>query len=350
MTSSPPVERLNSANRHGTHDAPAAVEERSKAACGKRIAIVGAGRMGRERARAVAECGSEVVAVCEPDRELGETLARAHSNCRWLEGAEALDWDAVDAVFICTPPFARGPIELAAIAARTPFFVEKPLGLSAEHARPIVAALAKNPIPNAVGYMNRCRPSVRRAKSALAGQRVLGASSHWLCGVYRVGWWGQRTLSGGPLNEQLTHLIDLTRFLLGEIVEVQAMAEPRNWQDSQLQSAAVGLRLASGALHSIFYSCQAGAKWIDFEAYTPDACINLAGWDFQWRERHGPAPEPETDRNAIFRDETRAFLAALGGDRSLIACDVPDAFRTQQAVDAVLRALGAPGVAVVEND
>ena len=304
-----------------------------------RVAVVGAGRMGRERASTSARCGASVVAVCDPDLDCGQKLADEHSRCQYMANWEELDWSTLDAVFVCTPPFARGPVELAAIEAGVPFFVEKPIGLSAQHAQPIRDALRRRPVLNAVGYMNRYRESVQRARTALTGQAVLGATSRWLCGNYRVSWWGQKQLSGGPLNEQATHLVDLTRFLLGEVTEVQALVEPRDWQTSQIQTAVINLRLASGALHSIFYSCQAATKWIGFEAFTADCHVQLDGWDLQWRDANGTVPNPTTDRSAIFRDEVQAFFNAIRSGSPTILCDFEDAFRTQQTVDAIHEAL-----------
>ena len=69
--------------------------------------------------------------------------------------------------------------------------------------------------------MNRYRESVLRVRSILADEAVLGGTCYWLAGVYNVPWWSDQEQSGGPLNEQAAHLIDLIRFLMGEIIEVQ---------------------------------------------------------------------------------------------------------------------------------
>ncbi|MDM4777925.1 Gfo/Idh/MocA family oxidoreductase, partial [Micromonospora sp. b486] len=44
-----------------------------------------------------------------------------------------------DAVYVCVPPFAHGPVEEAVVAARVPMFVEKPVALDLETAERIAA-------------------------------------------------------------------------------------------------------------------------------------------------------------------------------------------------------------------
>jgi hypothetical protein len=99
-----------------------------------RVAIIGAGRMGRERATAARHCGARIVAVCDSDSTCGQKLADEHDSCRYFASWEELNWQSLDAVFVCAPPFARGPVELAAIAAggeRTRIKHQNPRSLTA---------------------------------------------------------------------------------------------------------------------------------------------------------------------------------------------------------------------------
>ena len=208
----------------------------------QRVAIVGAGRMGRIRALAARELGASVVSISDPlaDR------ARALASEVGATVTDQPDLGELDALFLCTPPADRG-LAVAAVEAGVRLLVEKPLALSAEDAAPLIAALARRPIPTAVGYMNRYRPSVERARTAVSGQ-LMGIVGRWVCGRYGVPWWGDPARSGGPFNEQLTHLVDLCRYLGGEIREVQAMTEGSG-------TAALTLRLDNGAPCALCYSC-----------------------------------------------------------------------------------------------
>ncbi|HYK22717.1 MAG TPA: Gfo/Idh/MocA family oxidoreductase [Pyrinomonadaceae bacterium] len=189
-----------------------------------RIGIIGCGRAGREHARASTLLGARVALLCDPDISRARTLANEYSGSVVLEDFHNIDWSSIDALFVCTPPGARGPAELAAVQAGIPVMLEKPVGLSAEGCRALLKALQKKPVINSVGYMNRYRDSVISTHKLFENTELVGIVCNWIGGIYRVPWWLQRHASGGPFNEQGTHLVDLCRVFLGEVKEVFAMA------------------------------------------------------------------------------------------------------------------------------
>src|SRR5438270_587940 len=150
-----------------------------------RVAIVGSGRMGRERGRAAKSFGADVVTVCDPDVERAESLA-LDLDAKPVSCAEDLDMGTLDALFVCTPPSLRGAPELDAIAAGVPVFVEKPMGLNREQCLRLVDAIQAKPVKNAVGYMNRYRESALRAQKAIAESRPIGIAFQWFAARYRV--------------------------------------------------------------------------------------------------------------------------------------------------------------------
>lgn len=313
-----------------------------------RITVVGCGRMGRERALAAAAFGVDRISLYDPDVERADGLAREVPGGRVLRAEQEIDLSTCDALFVCTPPFARGPLEAAAVRAGVPLFLEKPVGLSVEQCLPVLEALEESPVPTAVGYMNRYRASVEHARERLRELPVLGFSASWVCGRYGVPWWGDRTLSGGPLNEQMTHMVDLARFLVDEVTHVQATGAARSTPGGELDTAAVTLRMANGGSGTLLYSCGAREKSIGFQAYTPDETIRLDGWDLRSPDGAVPADADPSDRSAIFRTEVSAFLSAVRSGRTeLIRCSFADAVGTQAVVDAVGRALQHGGTEAV---
>jgi myo-inositol 2-dehydrogenase/D-chiro-inositol 1-dehydrogenase len=307
-----------------------------------RVAVVGCGRMGRERAVAATQWGAHVVELCDLHGQAARGLAADLPACRVLTDPQRLSWDRLGAVFLCTPPHARTAVAVAAIQRGIPVFIEKPVALSAEQCAPILQALRVRPVLTAVGYMNRYRASVQRARQALAGRTILGAACHWVGGVYRVPWWRQRDLSGGPINEQATHIVDLARYLIGEIAEVHGIMDPPRTPSELVHSAAFHVRFAAGPLGTMFYSCMSNTKMITFEVFTPDFPVQLAGWDFQLVAdgTDVPPPPPDPTRQTIFHDEVAAFLDDVTTtSRRRVLCDFEDAVRTQQVVDDLVRSL-----------
>jgi predicted dehydrogenase len=297
------------------------------------VAVIGCGRMGRERARAALSLGARVVAVHDPDIERARALAAEANESVVVPDWREIDFDALDAVFVCTPPSSRGPVEALALAAGVPLFVEKPIGLSAAHAAATLEMLDSAPGITAVGYMNRYRASVQAARDAVRSDTVLGLSASWAGGRYAVPWWSEPAHSGGPINEQATHLVDLMRFLVGEISAVQAIADEAD------EAATVNVRFRNGTLGSLLYTCRARHKAISLQVVTQDSRVCLEGWDLRLRGEDGSFfPEMIADRHQIFEVEVAAFFDAVRKDSpEPILCDFREAIGTQRAIDAIRR-------------
>lgn len=296
-----------------------------------RAAVVGAGRMGRERARAAKLLGAQIVAICDPDVERAALLA-ADLDAAVLPTAAELDLSRLDALFVCTPPALRGAAERAAIAAGVSLFVEKPIGLNAEQCLDLLQAIEQRPIINAVGYMNRYRDSVLCARQQIQAAFPIAIAFQWFSARYGVPWWLDVNQSGGPVNEQCTHYIDLCRFFCGEISEAQALVRPLIGAPAAEGTVAITLRFENGLLGSGLYSCEASQKQMAFEVFLPDRSVRLEGWDLR--------TSGEARTEDIFVKEVSAFFEAVqSGDASTIQSDIASALKTQSVVDAVRRAM-----------
>lgn len=294
----------------------------------QRVAVVGCGRMGRERAAAAVEAGARVAYVRDTQSERSAELARL-MGATALPAEAPLPWEELDAVFLCTPPGQRDGILAACIDADVAVFVEKPISIAAADVARLLPRVASRGSVVAVGYMNRHRKSVRQTRQWLDGRQLLGASCHWVGKPYRVPWWSRDEDSGGPINEQATHLVDLARLFGGDVVEVQALGRPT--------STSMSLHYASGTTCSLLYSCEATKKAIDFQLFTSSESVRLTGWDFRLDDDHRPV-----DKSAIFVAETSSFLASVREGRLLEpSCSLAEAVATQRVVDAVRRALAS---------
>lgn len=302
------------------------------------VAIVGCGRMGRIRARACREIGVDSIMLTDVDLSRATNLATEIGGADVLMASENLPWGQLKALFICVPPADRGRLEMTAIERGIPFFVEKPVGLSVDQMLPTMRQLAVRPVVNAVGYMNRYRESVAAVRSALADRKLIGFTARWVNGIYSVPWWRQPHLSGGSLNEQATHFIDLTRYLIGEIAEVAVTAHPHPDHPAVIGAAAVHLTAANGISGAFFYSCEATYKSIDYRVFTTTQEFVMEGWDMAVTLPEAIARRPINDRDAIFVTETRAFFDAVDGAKAAVLSDLFDALETQAVSDALAKA------------
>jgi myo-inositol 2-dehydrogenase/D-chiro-inositol 1-dehydrogenase len=305
-----------------------------------RIGILGCGRMGNERARSAVALGHELAVLYDPDLERARTLRAKYKASEVISSEREVPWPRLHAVFICTPPSQRCKFELPAIEAGLPFFVEKPVALTAPDCIPVLEALRSRPVINAVGYMNRCRNSVLFARRVLARSNILGVCCHWVGRQYKVGWWLDRDHSGGPLNEQATHAFDLCRLLVGEIHSVSATAKHSAGPSELALTVACTLTFADGPVGALFYSCEAADKQINLRVLAAQGMLEFSGWDLCITANTINGTLPQTQEEDIFLKETDQFLNAIQrGDPTLIPCDLADAYRTQLAMDAALTSL-----------
>jgi myo-inositol 2-dehydrogenase/D-chiro-inositol 1-dehydrogenase len=299
------------------------------------VGIIGWGRMGKIRAEATKNCGHQLTAVLDTDgqrlAEIKEQLPKAQT-CTNLED---LPVDNIEVIFICSPPCFHLSHIAFAIEHHLPFLIEKPLSVNADGLLDLQNKIKDQGLINAVGYMNRYRPSIQHVK----GGSFLGISSYWINKMYQVPWWDNVQQSGGPLNEQATHLLDLNRYIMGEVKEVYATSS-----DNSLNFAttiSIALKFESGAVGNILYSCDAATKNIGLDLYTSENKINLSGWDFNLIEPADTAL-PVLSAQEIFNKETGNFFnAIINNDQSLILSDITDAIKTQTLIDAVNLSLNA---------
>lgn len=97
-----------------------------------RIAIVGAGVMGRWHARYAAAAGAEIAAVVDPNGSARQRLAVKHGHpAEFADLVECLTNRPVDVVHICTPAETHVELVTRALDAGKHVLVEKPLAETA---------------------------------------------------------------------------------------------------------------------------------------------------------------------------------------------------------------------------
>lgn len=223
-----------------------------------RIALVGAGSVGRRHVEVLHRLGGvRVASVTDAHAPAAAQLAAELDASAFTDAGEALDAVEVDAVYVCVPPFAHGPAEHAALDRGKPLFVEKPVGLGLDVAEEIGAKVEAAAVVTGTGYHWRCLDTAERARGLLAETPPLLANGYWLDKRPPVPWWGRTDRSGGQIIEQATHVLDTARYLLGEVVEVYAAGVNRPpgdaddaWGDID-DATATTLRFGSGAVATL---------------------------------------------------------------------------------------------------
>ncbi len=164
---------------------------------------------------------AKVVAVCDLAVEKAKAAGEKHGATPYTSHKEMLAKEDLDCCYISVPPYQHGEPEIDVIHKGLPFFVEKPLALSTELTEDILERVTKRGIGTCVGYQIRYLDTMDRAKEMLAGKCVNMVQGHYICGAIG-GWYTRLALSGGQITEQATHMLDLMRFILGDVSWVAA--------------------------------------------------------------------------------------------------------------------------------
>lgn len=136
-----------------------------------RVAVVGAGRWGRNHVRNYAEIGS-LAGIVDRDQAVAAELG-TRFGVPALTFDEALVDHAVDALVLALPPSLNVPLGLRALEAGKHVFVEKPLALSTRDGEALCRAAERLDRRLMVGHILHYHPAFR-ALMRLTGEGALG--------------------------------------------------------------------------------------------------------------------------------------------------------------------------------
>lgn len=178
-----------------------------------RAGVIGAGSMGRNHLRVLAELpGVQPVVVVDPfvdEAEIGLPV-------RELDEAAAM----MDFAILAAPSELHEPIGLRLAELGVPTLIEKPLATTAAEAARLTAAFAQAGVLAAVGHIERFNPVNAALRAHLSDIGTVLAAS-----TIRVGPFPDREMPVGVVPDLLVHDIDLLCWLLeAEYATVTAVA------------------------------------------------------------------------------------------------------------------------------
>ena len=269
---------------------------------------MGAGRMGRIRSlSAKVHPQSELVEVVDTIVEHASSLA-AETGCRaGTDWQKLIERDDVDAIVVATPHKYLAPITAAALNAGKYVFCEKPGARNAREAEIVLRAAygnwpardSKSRMPSVppnnsrliVGFTLRHYPAMTHARGLVAAgvigkpMYVRARYGHGGRPDYNLEWRGDPEMAGGgELLDQGVHLIDLSRWFLGEFEQVFGSVSTYFWgskQDSLNRNlednAFLSLRTEAGRIAWLHASWTQWKNLFSFEIYGEDGSLQISG-------------------------------------------------------------------------
>ncbi len=220
-----------------------------------RIALMGAGLIGREHAALVAAYADTLlVGIADPAPEAAALATRLEAP--WFESYERMLIEvAPDAAIVALPNTLHVEAGLACIERRIPVLVEKPIADTVGAAMRLVEAGEDEGVPVLVGHHRRHGTDIQAARRAIvrgdlgrvvAINGIAAVAKH--DSYFDVAW--RRSPGGGPLLINAIHDIDCFRYLCGEIERVQAIGGSAVRGYDVEDTVAVSMRFQSGAIGS----------------------------------------------------------------------------------------------------
>jgi predicted dehydrogenase len=318
-----------------------------------RLAIVGCGLIGGKRAAAAS--AHEIVIVCDRDSARAEQLAsktKARAVTDWREAVAA----DVDAVIVATTHDQLAEISRGAVEAGRHVLVEKPAGRALAEVQAIAAAAAKHKRIVKVGFNHRFHPAFLKAHE-IVDSGVLGPLmfiraryGHGGRVGYEKEWRAIPEISGGgELIDQGSHLIDLSRWFLGDLTVDYAAVPTLFWNMQTDDNCFMALRSGTGQMAWLHASWTEWKNTFSFEIFGRDGKLVIDGLGgsyglerltfYRMLPQMGP-PETTTfeypGQDQSWDTEFADFISAVQGGRRPCG-DIADAVANLAIVGEIYR-------------
>lgn len=287
-----------------------------------RVAVVGAGYMGRAHIQAVLDCASaRLSAVVDPSpaaAELAAGLQVAHHPSL----ASLLASASTDAVVLATPNALHVEQTLQCTEAGLAVLLEKPVATSVAEGERLLKHINAGGAARArvlVGHHRAHSAIMQQACAVIAsGQlgRIVAIQGSALFykpdRYFESGPW-RREIGGGPVLLNLIHEVHNLRMMAGSVVQVQALSSHAVRGHAVEDTVSIGLRFDSGVLASFLLSDTAASSrsWEQtsqenpaYDSHPEEDCYLITG-------THGSLAVPSMQLQRYPDDQERSWWLPL---------------------------------------
>jgi predicted dehydrogenase len=248
------------------------------------FAAIGLGSFGLKRAKAIKENKqSNLLAIYDVNKETAKKSSEV-LGVPVKEYLEILKDDKIQVIAICTPNKFHKKIIIDALNSNKHVFCEKPLARNFSEAKEIYDVAKKTNKKIQVGSNHRYFESVKYAKK-LVDQGVIGKILSFNGRIGHNGerlkdswFWNKDMSGGGTLLDNGCHLLDLSRYFMGEFEKGTGMISNSYWKNIEVEDTASGIfTTKEGKISTIFCSWRLLSGYFFFELNGSKGYINVDG-------------------------------------------------------------------------
>ncbi|MEC7488369.1 MAG: Gfo/Idh/MocA family oxidoreductase [Pseudomonadota bacterium] len=247
------------------------------------VGIIGCGSVGLKRSNALGPRG-RLVACADRNLSSAKKLAQSGPVDAFDDWKLLLERIDIDVIIVATLHDSLTAITHAAINAGKHVLVEKPAGRSVAEVKPLIEAVKNKNTKVRVGFNHRYHRSVQKAREIMDSGKL--GETMFLRARYghggRIGYekeWRAipEVSGGGELIDQGPHLIDLSRWFLGDFVDVQGFAHTYFWDMEVDDNCFMLLKTETNQSAFLHVSCTEWKNLFSMEIYGRNGKLDLSG-------------------------------------------------------------------------
>ena len=313
-----------------------------------RFGMVGAGGIAQSYAAAFRDCSvAQLVAVADVRAEAAQAIAQTLNAKSYGSHGEMCDAEQLDAVIVVTPPSTHSDIVTDLLRRKLNVLCEKPLTVDSSTARQLFATADEVDRKLTMATKFRFAEDVVRAKaliqSGILGDVILFENAFTARVDMSSRWNSNPAISGGGvLIDNGTHSVDIVRYLLGPITELQVIEGRRVQQLPVEDTVRMFVHTHSGVNASIDLSWSINKEQPNYiSVYGSQGTVHVGWKESKYRRSQDDAWivfGQGYNKVQAFKGQIENFARAVKGQDKLLVTP-EDAIASVEVIEAAYRAL-----------
>jgi predicted dehydrogenase len=314
-----------------------------------KFGLIGAGGIAQAYAQAFSNTPTaKLIAVADVRVEAAKALAEGLGAEHYPSYEAMVSSEELDAVIICTPPTTHLEISTYCLENGINVLCEKPLSVDSGSAKKMIDCAQSHGLILTMASKFRYVEDMIKAKSlmmsGILGEVVLFENAFTARVDMTNRWNSNPAISGGGvLIDNGTHSIDIMRYFLGPLAQVQVVEGKRIQGLAVEDTVQIFAKTAGGIMGNVDLSWSIN-KNLDYyvRIYGSQGTISIGWKESKYKQTSSPdwvVFGNGYDKVQAFQSQIENFAQAIRGEASLLIT-AEDALASVEVMEAAYRAMG----------